>query len=232
VPTVTRSIKVQDFLRNQPLFQDLGTEEIDRLAHGTRILHVPKGDVLFQKGDPVLGFHVVVYGQVKLAFPSAQGAEKVVEIVGPGFSFGEALMFLERPYVVYAQALADAMLLHVSKEVVFAEVDRDRQFAVRMLAGMSRRLHGLVADVESYSLRSGVQRVIGFLLRCDAASPDDDCAYTVTLPATKVTIASRLNLTPEHFSRILHDLSAAGLISVAGREVRIVDPAKLRNHMD
>jgi len=34
----------------------------------------------------------------------------------------------------------------------------------------------------------------------------------VTLPAAKAEIASRLNLTPEHFSRILHELLEAGLL--------------------
>ena len=43
-------------------------------------------------------------------FTSANGDEKVVELVGPGQSFGEALMFMEAPYVIYAQTLADSLL--------------------------------------------------------------------------------------------------------------------------
>ena len=50
------------------------------------------------------------------------------------------------------------------------------------------------------------------------------------LPTSKAVVASRLNVTPEHFSRILHDLSEKGLIDVVGREIRILDPAKLRSH--
>ncbi len=80
--------------------------------------------MLFRKGDPCDGFHMVVYGHVKLAFASASGDEKVVELIGPGQSFGEALMFMEKPYVVYAQALADTLLLHVGKSVVFEEIER------------------------------------------------------------------------------------------------------------
>jgi len=52
----------------------------------------------------------------------------------------------------------------------------------------------------------------------------------VTLPVSKAVLASRLNLTPEHFSRILHDLSEAGLIAVEGRQVHIADIEKLRAH--
>ncbi len=220
-------IKAQAFLANLPMFSEMQSAELDRIAAGTHIAYAQKGETICHRGDPCTGFHAVVYGQVKLAFTSPQGDEKVLEIIGPGQSFGEALMFIEQPYIVFAQALADTMLLHVSKHVVFAELDRDHGFARRMLSGLSRRLHGFVRDVEAYTLRSGTERVIGYLLanvRNGAAEPQP----RVELSAGKSVIASRLNMTPEHFSRILHDLSAAGLIAVEGRSVRVLDLERLR----
>ena len=223
-------LKTQAFLRNLPLFRELAPEEIDRVSTGTRELRVKRGDILFQKGDPTRGFYIVVYGQVKLLFITPNGDEKVIEIMGPGQSFGEALMFMEKPYVVTAHALADSMLLHVSKEVVFEEIDRDPKFARRMIAGLSRRLHHLISDVESYSLRSATQRVIGYLLQPDHDDDEGHGRTMVMLPAAKSVIASRLNITPEHFSRILHELTEAQLIEVTGRTVRILDMEKLRTY--
>ena len=220
-------IKLQSFLGNLPLFRELDPEEIDRLALGTREIYATRGEILFHKGDPCGGFHVVVYGQVKLAFSSPHGAEKVVDIIGQGQSFGEALMFMDRPYIVYAQALADSMLVQVSKDTVFAELDRDPKFARKIIAGLSSRLHVLLRDLEGYCLSSGAQRVIGYLLRDEEAAVEGP-SLTVTLPVSKGVLASRLNLTPEHFSRILHELSEAGLISVEGRNVHILDIEKLR----
>jgi CRP-like cAMP-binding protein len=95
----------------------------------------------------------------------AGGDEKVVELIGPGQSFGEALMFMERPYVAHVQALADLPLLHFAKTVVFDEIEREPGFARKMIAGLSCRLHGLVSDLESYAPHSGAQCVIGYLLR-------------------------------------------------------------------
>ncbi len=223
-------IKTQAFLATLPLFKELAPEELDRIAAGTSEIHVPRGEVLFNKGDTVSGFHLVIYGQVKLSFVTPGGQEKVVEIIGPGSSFGEALMFMEKPYIVMAQTLADTMLLHISKDTVFEEIDREPGFARKMLAGLSRRLHSLISDVESYSLQSGTQRVIGYLLRQDDAMGADSGPTTLTLPVSKAIVASRLNLTPEHFSRILHELQAQGLIRVDGRDVHIVDIGKLREH--
>jgi len=220
-------IKIQAFLANLPIFSAMSAVELDRIAAHTLPLHVEKGQTVCHTGDPCTGFHVVVYGQVKLGFTSPQGVEKVVEIVRPGQSFGEALMFLDAPYIVFAQALADSMLLHVAKQAVFDELARDAGFARRMLSGLSQRLHGLVRDVEAYTLRSSHERVIGYLL---AEAPEDanGAPVEVHLMAGKSVIASRLNMTPEHFSRILHELGNDGAIEIRGRTVRIPDIARLR----
>ena len=223
-------INIEALLTHIPLFNGLAPAEIARIAHGTREIHASKGDILFHKGDPCNGFHLLVYGQIKLAFTSQQGNEKVVEILTQGQSFGEAIMFMEKPYIVFAQALTDSLLLHVSKQSVFDELERDHNLCRKMLAGMAMRLHQLMNDVESYSLHSGKERIIGYLLRELAEEDQNGTNVAVTLPTNKGVIASRLNLTQEHFSRILHELSALELIAVEGRKIHIPSVANLRKH--
>jgi CRP-like cAMP-binding protein len=220
-------IKVQAFLSKVPLFNSMRADELDRLALGTTELRVERGEIIFRRGDPCVGFHVVLYGQVKLSFISAGGAEKVIEIIGPGHSFGEALMFMEKDYIVTAQAMDDTLLLHVSKPVIFREINDDPAFACKMLAGLSQRMHGLMCDMESISLRSGTQRVAAYLLK-DQGDAGAAAAPTMTLSVAKSVVASRLNLTPEHFSRIMADLSARKLIAFQGRKVSILDEGALR----
>ncbi|GMV00567.1 MAG: hypothetical protein AMXMBFR52_02230 [Burkholderiales bacterium] len=226
-------VMTRTFLSNLALFHEVGSDELDRIAAGTTELRVKKGRTLFQRGDPCVGFHAVMYGQVKLSFLSPQGTEKVIEILGPGQSFGEAAMFLGRAYPVNAECLADSLLLHISKVTLDAELARDPLLARRMIAGLSRRLVGLVHDVEAYSLRSGMQRVIGYLLRDldRKASTPTDAPVRIVLDTSKGVIASRLNLTPEHFSRILGELSNEGLISVRGAEITILDAERLRGFL-
>jgi len=158
--------------------------------------------------------------------PTGQG--KVIELVGPGNSFAEAIMFIGKPYILNAQALTDTLLLTIGKSAVLAEIEHDPRFALRMLAGISRRLHGLVHDVEAYALHSGLQRVIGYLLR-DISETEGEAndSVTVSLPVSKATIASRLSLTPEYFSRVLHELESAGLIQIDKRDIRILDCRRL-----
>ena len=221
-------INIEALLAHVPLFNGLEADEIARLPRGSREITATRGDILFHKGDTPTGFYLIVYGQVKLAFTSPQGGEKVVDIVGQGQTFGEAVMFMDKPFMVYAQALADSLLLHISKTAILDELDKDPRLGRKMIAGLSMRLHHLINDVESYSLHSGRQRIIGYLLR--EYPQGGERSITVTLPTNKGVIASRLNLTQEHFSRILHELSEKGLIVVEGRKIHIPEVERLRLH--
>ncbi len=221
--------KTQAILSHSPLFREISPDEVERIARSCREIHAPKGTILFQKGDQPNGFYLVVFGQLKLTFLSQTGAEKIVEIISAGQTFGEAVMFLERPYPVYAQTLTDSLLLHVSKSAVFEEIEHNKSFALKMLAGLSIRLHGLIHDVAAYSLDTATQRLIGFLLSQEGLkSQSGHASVTLKLPAGKAVIASRLNITPETFSRMIHDLVSNGLIEIEGKDITIPDIDLLR----
>jgi CRP-like cAMP-binding protein len=217
-----------DFLRNLPLFRDLEFDQLELIGAATAEQRASAGTVLFRRGDPCDGFHVIVVGRVKLALLAPEGAEKVVEILGPGQSFSEAVMFLGKPHLLCAEVLADSLLLFVRGGAVLEAIERNPRFGRRMLGELSQRLCRLVADIEAYTLKNATERVTDYLL---GLLPDDHDAgrpADVVLAASKSALASRLSITREHFSRILHELSQAGLIAVSGRSIRILDPAALR----
>ena len=219
------------YLGTLPLFSQLGEQERTRLADGCQLRRLERGKLIFRMGDPCEEFHVTVIGQVKLFALSPTGVEKVIEICGPGYTFAEAVMFMGVPYVVSAQTLAETLLLTIDKRTVLREIAANSDFSLRMLAGLSRRLHGLIKDVQGYALASGVQRVIGYLLgdRLNESEVVSE-AITVTLPVSKAAIASRLSLTPEYFSRVLNELESAGLIHVDKRDIHIADTGRLAEY--
>jgi CRP-like cAMP-binding protein len=224
----TRSFDLPRYLSVLPLFTDLSRSELERLALGCQLRRLSRGDTVFRVGEPCEEFHVTVTGQIKLFAISPAGQEKVIELVGPGQQLRRGAD-VHRQTLHHQRAGADR---HAAADGDQArgggEIERDPRFAMRMLAGISRRLHGLVHDVEAYALHSGMQRVIGYLLRDQSA---EDCVsgevITVSLPVSKATIASRLSLTPEYFSRVLHELEAAGLVRIDKRDVHILDVKRL-----
>jgi CRP-like cAMP-binding protein len=96
-----------------------------------------------------------------------------------------------------------------------------------MLASLSSRLHELLGDMETCTLRTSMQRVVCFLIQ--AAPADETAAFDVTLHSSKQNIASQMNLAPETFSRVLGHLSEKGLIKVKGRTITVLDRQLLAN---
>jgi len=213
-------------LKQLALFQELREEELHGIAAAAHHVSLAAGAMLFQKGDRSRGFYVVLSGQVKLAFPSLHGAEKVVEILGPAQSFGEALMFMDRPYPLFAQAVVDTTVLAIPQTPVLDLLATDPAFARAMLAGLAKRLHSLVQDVEDYTTHSSTQRLIGYLLQ--QAGDAGAGRVEIVLPTTKEVLASRLNLAPETLSRLLRTLTTHGLLDVHGRTIVISDISRLR----
>ncbi len=223
------TIEIYAFLRNVPLFREMNKENLRYLSENTRCIDLAKDQFVFHKGDRCTGFYVMVHGNIKISFLSVEGKEHVARIVGPGQSFAEAIVFLNKPSPAMVQAIVPAKVLLISSNAIFKCINENPSCAYGMLAGLSRRLHLLVSELESLTLKSSQQRVIGFLLQhyeLDGTSHDET---QITLQANKSTIASHLNLTPETLSRILHQLSDKELISVHGKIIHVNNVEKLRS---
>ena len=181
-----RPIAAIAFPAELPLFKSLDPATLARLAAATTRRSLKRGETLFRKGDAPTGMYIVVYGEIRLISRTPTRGERLTGVVGPGHSFGEPVMFLERSAFVEAQAANDALVLHLPKEAVFAEIERNPKFARKVIAGLSQRIEGLVRELERQTTGSGRKRFIEYLLRrCrDRANP-----VHIVLPASKAAIA-------------------------------------------
>lgn len=227
-------------LAETALFRDLDAEALRHLASGCYRRTAARGSMVCEAGAALDGLFVLIKGRVKLAILSAEGAERVIDIVLAGGVFGESSAFLDQPAPVYAEALCDCELLGVSRERLREAVERWPAVALALLGSLARTVRALTRDLEACCLLSAGQRVVRFLLNeatCDdvGSGPGSDSgpgrgldSGEVALSAAKVVVASSLNLTPETFSRELHVLARDGLIEVNHRIIRVHSLAKLR----
>ena len=198
------------------------------VAGGCHTRTAARDQVLCERGQRMDGFFLVVSGRVKLSILSVDGAERVLDVILPGYTFAEAAAFLDQPCPLHAQALADSRLVFLSLPRVREAIARWPEMANLMLAIIARRAHGLIEDLEACCLHSAAQRVLGFLVREAVSDPDEPDRARLTLPAAKTVIASSLNLSAETFSRELHSLARQGLVEVERREIRIPSLQALR----
>lgn len=211
-------------LQRAPLLRPLQPEQLERIARRALRFHLKEGEALFQQGDRAERFYLVLKGQMKLYRLSSDGSEKVIEIVTPGNTFAEALMFLSRPhYPVGATAIGAVELISIDAPDFVRMLRESVETCFLIMGDMSRRLRGLIGEIDNLSLHSATCRVGSYLLR---RAEEDGDVFDLGVP--KQIVASRLTVKPETFSRIIRDLSDRRIIRVAARKIAVLDRAALR----
>jgi CRP-like cAMP-binding protein len=211
---------ISEILSRQPLFRLLDGYELARLAKGTYEFHLQKNEMLFHKGDVSKGMHVVISGQVRLFLPSSAGAEKIVQLAGPGDTFGEEGVFLNKPCPLAAQASRDSILMVMDKQVLLDALERNCMLFTALMARMCSRLCDLIDNMETCVQRNSAQRVVHYL---SLMAPGNSDSFELQLDVNKQTIASQLNLAPETLSRVLGRLVKDGFIKVKGRSITVMN---------
>ncbi len=214
-------------LRRNYLFAGFNDEQMAKVKQSMRVLQLAEGERLFDHGVHADRFFLVSSGQIKLFRLSLDGVEKVIEIVHAGQTFAEAVMFMERQnYPVSAEAIA-ATELYSFDNRGFVQLLRDStDTCFRLIADMSMRLHMRLNEIDHLTLQNATYRMINYLSQ---QIPDDSTGKAaIELNAPKSIIASRLSIQPETFSRILSNLTKAGIINVRGKQVEIHDVQRLR----
>lgn len=206
-------------LNQSYLFAGLSEAELKRVGQHAALLKLQSGESLFEQGDPATRFYMVRTGQIKLFRLSPAGNEKVVDIVTPGNTFAEALMFLERPYYpVGAQALQASEVISLDATDFSRMLKESVDTCFLLLGSMSQRLRSLLREIDEISLHSATARIAAYLLEHAPKQAD-----TYRLPVAKQVIASRLSIKPETFSRIIKNLSNNGVVRIDGGLVTIHD---------
>jgi CRP-like cAMP-binding protein len=218
-------------IRAHHLFAGLAPQQLQRLLATAQIEDAESGQVLFDRGQPAKHFYLVVDGQVNLVLYSKTGEEKIVDILGPGQSFAEAVMFMSGPvYPVSAVAAATSRIARFSSTEYVSMLRESPETCLRMLGHLSQRLHMRIREIEYLTLESATHRLVRLIE--NRMPPGTDGPVEVQLQESRQEIASRLSMKPETLSRILRHLSDSGVIEVHGRNLMVPSRTRLLSILD
>ena len=97
-----------DLLRRVPVFETLGREDLQRVAHGRRAAALRAGQVIFREGDASDTCYIVRTGHARAIREHADGRTITLAHFGPGDIFGELAMFDDERRSATVEALDDA----------------------------------------------------------------------------------------------------------------------------
>lgn len=211
-----------------PLFSYFDEQAQTELLADAQVRDYPPQALIQRQGDLAERFYLVQSGKVKLYRISADGKEKVVEIINPGHTFAEAVMFMQRSvYPVCAEALEPVKLISFSNRLMLRHLEQNPKTCLHLLGHMSVRLHQRLDELENLTLQNATQRLALYLVGQVSDRGSDSAEIELALP--KSLIAARLSIKPETFSRAIGSLRDRGLIDSRARYISIPSIQSLLN---
>ena len=217
-------------LRQCVLFADLERDQFDGVIKHTRRVVLQENEVLFEQQQPAREIFLLESGQIKLALVSPEGQEKIIDLISPGTSFAEAVMFSRHhTYPVTATAIVASRVWSIDAGYYAGILRQSTDACFAVMAQMSRRLHWQVAELDRLTLHNATSRVVRYLL--DQVPSTHLVTSEFQLDTPKHVIASRLSITPETLSRTFAKLSREGYLDITDNTIRLHDIEKLRTRL-
>lgn len=217
---------IEGALGQVALFRDLGAHRELALAKQCCVMSARRCEVVARRGTRLAGMFIVAYGIVKLSLRSHDGDERVLRLVSTGQTFGEATALLGERTRYEVHALADCKLVVVPTATIWKLLESEPRFARRMMLALGERTLEMIDEVEAATMQRGAQRLARYL---QSLVRSTSVPGSVRLPVSKTLVAARLGVKKETLSRLLHQLTADGVIEVERRDVRILDAGRLSN---
>ncbi|MEE9493261.1 MAG: Crp/Fnr family transcriptional regulator [Gammaproteobacteria bacterium] len=214
-------------VRSNLLFHSFSDEQFNTIYQQASCTELEEGETLFSQEQPSHEFFLLTSGQIKLCRCSTEGNEKIIDLISPGSSFGEAIMFAKQPvYPVSAMALLPSQIICFNSNVYLDTLHQSTEACFSIMAQMSRRLHWQIGEIDRLTLHTAMFRVVAYLI--DQLPSTQIGASQIQLQTPKNVIAARLSITPETLSRSFAKLNREGLISIHDDSVTLIDIDRLK----
>ncbi len=193
-----------------------------------RLVHYPKGALVFRQDDPCPGVFVVGSGLVRIFKTAPSGKEHVLHFADPGLTFAEVAAIGGFPCPAFAEATKESTCVLLPTEPFTRALRDDHALCLQIMSSMAFWVRHLVGLMEDIVLRDAAGRLARHLLEACGSEGE-----MFTLTSLKKDLASHLNLTSETFSRTLRRLANAGLIEqLDGGRLRVLRRDDLKNLAD
>jgi len=235
VPGTTEQSAVE-LLRSVPLFADLEEGELERFSQVAVPRSFPAGTRVFHEGDSSDACYIVRDGSFRVTREHSDGRAITLATLGPGEIFGELAMLDGDTRSASAESITDGTLLALPANDVRSLLARNPEIALKLVAGLVRRLRAANMRLSRQSFQTVPSRVAGILAQLsrdgqDGSVEGDGEMSEVTIRMNQTDLAQLAGTSRESVSRFLAELERAGVVRSGRGRVTVLQPNKLRNYI-
>src|SRR5450432_1337979 len=127
-------------LKLNPMFADLGPDELQRISGLCHTQQLGVGEVLFQKGDSGEALYGVRRGQVRIETGAPDGSRLTLNFMGSGDLFGEVAVLDGQSRTADATAGEPTELFVLRREDFLGHLEREPRVAIKIIMLLCQRI--------------------------------------------------------------------------------------------
>src|ERR1700730_4982919 len=127
-------------LKMNPMFADLGPDELQRISGLCHTQQLGVGEVLFQKGDSGDALFGVRRGQIRIETGAADGSRLTLNFMGPGGLFGWVGVLAGQSRPADATAGEPTELFVLRREDFLGHLEREPRVAIKIIQLLCQRI--------------------------------------------------------------------------------------------
>ena len=127
-------------LKMNPMFADLGTDELQRISALCHTRHLRVGEMLFRKGDPGDSLFGLRRGQIRIEAGASGGSRQTLNFMGPGDLFGEVAVLDGQSRTADATAGEPSELFVLRREDFLGFLEREPRVAIKIIQLLCQRI--------------------------------------------------------------------------------------------
>lgn len=224
-----------ELLRSVPLFADLEEGELERFSQVAVPRSFPAGTRVFHEGDSSDACYIVSEGSFRVTREHSDGRAITLATLGPGEIFGELAMLDGDTRSASAESITDGTLLALPANDVRSLLARNPEIALKLVAGLVRRLRAANMRLSRQSFQTVPSRVAGILAQLSREGQENKDGegemHEVTIRMNQTDLAQLAGTSRESVSRFLAELERAGVVRSGRGRVTVLQPNKLRNYI-
>ncbi len=129
-----------DILSDSSLFKGVSRETIAETLSLAEHKVFREGSIIYNKGDQLDSFFIVVSGRVKAFTALEEGTENTVAVLQAGEGFGEISLLTGKPYRTSTKTIEPTSLLVLSKKHLDQLCSQNADVAMALIKGFAKRL--------------------------------------------------------------------------------------------
>jgi CRP/FNR family transcriptional regulator, cyclic AMP receptor protein len=223
--------KTTELLANVPLFSELSSAELARIASVAVPRSYPKGVRVFHEGDTSDACYIVRSGDLRVTREHSDGRAIALATLGPGDIFGELAMLDGGSRSASVETLSDCELVALPALDVRRVIATHGAMAAKLIVALTRRLRETNERVARQSFQTVPSRVAGVLSQLIAGEPIPVDREAITVRMTQADLAQLAGTSRESVSRFLAMLERAGVVRVGRGRVTVLEPRRLRAYI-